>query len=140
MVAPTVNNTENILDISGISFENVGEEGEMLLNELIVDNEETVGEDNNNNVENVDIFSPGFASDCLETIEELGIENKENFLKSGGKNYNLIPCLNDSKYFISAISEIILENTAHWNSRFGINIDSDIEKSNEIANRYIANK
>lgn len=93
-----------------------------------------------NNLENMDIFSPGFASDCLETIEELGIENKENFLKNGGKNYNLIPCLNDSQYFISAISDIILENTAHWNSRFGINIDSDIEKSNEIANSYIAKK
>ena len=93
-----------------------------------------------NNLKNMDIFSPGFASDCLETIEELGIENKENFLKNGGKNYNLIPCLNDSQYFISAISDIILENTAHWNSRFGINIDSDIEKSNEIANSYIAKK
>lgn len=94
----------------------------------------------NDHVENVDVFSPGFASDCLETIEELGIENKENFLKNGGKNYNLIPCLNDSKYFISAISKIIIENTSHWNSRFRKNIDSDIEKSNEIANKYIVNK
>lgn len=59
MVAPTVNNTESVLDISGISFESVGEEGEMLLNELIVDNEETVGEDNNNNVDNVGIWSGG---------------------------------------------------------------------------------
>ena len=35
----------------------------------------------NNNLENMDIFSPGFASDCLETIEELGIENKKTFEK-----------------------------------------------------------
>jgi ferrochelatase len=94
----------------------------------------------NNKIENVDIFSPGFASDCLETIEELGIENRENFLKNGGKNYNLIPCLNDSKYFISAISKIIIENTSHWNSRFDNNTDSNIKKSNEVANSYISHK
>ena len=43
----------------------------------------------------VDVISPAFAADCLETLEELDVENRELFLHSGGKDYHYIPCLND---------------------------------------------
>ena len=41
------------------------------------------------------VVTPAFVSDCLETIEEIGMEGKEDFLKAGGETYKLIPCLND---------------------------------------------
>ena len=44
---------------------------------------------------NILVICPGFASDCVETLEEINIQGKENFLKNGGKNFDLIPCLND---------------------------------------------
>ncbi len=42
------------------------------------------------------VICPGFASDCVETLEEINIQGKESFLKNGGKNFDLIPCLNDN--------------------------------------------
>jgi ferrochelatase len=48
-----------------------------------------------NKIESIDIICPGFISDCLETLEEIAILNKKEFLKNGGKNYNYIYCLNN---------------------------------------------
>jgi len=45
---------------------------------------------------NILVVCPGFASDCVETLEEINIQGKESFLKSGGENFDLVPCLNDS--------------------------------------------
>ncbi len=45
------------------------------------------------------IVSPSFVSDCLETLEELGVEGKETFLQAGGKNYTLVPCVNSDADF-----------------------------------------
>tara|TARA_B100000674_G_scaffold349126_1_gene292465 strand:+ start:41 stop:352 length:312 start_codon:yes stop_codon:yes gene_type:complete len=45
---------------------------------------------------NILIICPGFASDCVETLEEINIQGKETFIKNGGKNFESIPCLNDN--------------------------------------------
>ena len=55
----------------------------------------------------IDIISPAFACDCLETLEELAIENKALFLESGGKKYHYIPCLNDSDAHISLLAALV---------------------------------
>ena len=47
-------------------------------------------------IKNLLVICPGFASDCVETLEEINIQGKESFLKSGGVNFELIPCLNDN--------------------------------------------
>ena len=47
-------------------------------------------------VASVDVICPGFAVDCLETLEEMAVENRDLFLQAGGKHYQYIPCLNDS--------------------------------------------
>ncbi len=57
-------------------------------------------------VTSVDIICPGFVSDCLETLEEIAILNKEVFLNAGGVCYNYIPCLNDSNDFIKVLSNL----------------------------------
>ena len=54
----------------------------------------------------VDVFCPGFVSDCLETLEELGITARRKFLEAGGTELNLIPCLNESPEWIEALRRI----------------------------------
>ena len=55
-----------------------------------------------------DVVCPGFPSDCLETLEELGIGAKKAFLEAGGKEFNLIPCLNEDDRWIEALADIAL--------------------------------
>ncbi|MBC7490006.1 MAG: ferrochelatase [Glaciimonas sp.] len=62
----------------------------------------------------VHVICPGFTSDCLETLEEIGIEAKADFLKAGGKEFNLIPCLNQSKAWINALVILAEEQLTGW--------------------------
>jgi ferrochelatase len=54
----------------------------------------------------VDVFCPGFVSDCLETLEELGIRARAKFREAGGGEFHLVPCLNESPRWIAALAEI----------------------------------
>ncbi|HET8701026.1 MAG TPA: ferrochelatase [Nitrococcus sp.] len=65
-------------------------------------------------VKRVDLICPGFAVDCLETLEENDIFNHERFLAAGGREFHYIPCLNDRPDHISALIEIIRQNLAGW--------------------------
>lgn len=58
-------------------------------------------------IKKLDIISPAFSVDCLETLEEIAVQGKELFLQSGGEVYNFIPCLNDSKQHIDLMQELI---------------------------------
>lgn len=58
-------------------------------------------------VASVDVVCPGFATDCLETLEEIAIENRSTFLEAGGKKYHYIPALNDSDAHIRMLVEIV---------------------------------
>ena len=64
----------------------------------------------------VDVFCPGFVADCLETLEEIGIENRAAFQSAGGKAFNLIPCLNERHEWIQALARIAAENLHGWAS------------------------
>ena len=57
----------------------------------------------------VDVVCPGFVSDCLETLEEIGIEGRRAFLAAGGTKFSLIPCLNESSEWIDALARIVRE-------------------------------
>jgi len=57
----------------------------------------------------VDVVCPGFVSDCLETLEEIGIEGRRAFLAAGGEEFSLIPCLNESSGWIDALARIVRE-------------------------------
>ncbi|HEX7652109.1 MAG TPA: ferrochelatase [Verrucomicrobiae bacterium] len=59
-----------------------------------------------NGIKKLLIMSPAFVSDCLETIEELGIRGKESFLEAGGQGYELIPCLNEHPAWIQALENM----------------------------------
>ena len=66
------------------------------------------------NIKNVDVICPGFAADCLETLEEIQMENKALFIEAGGKNFNYIACLNDSENHINALCEILTAHMFGW--------------------------
>lgn len=62
-------------------------------------------------IKNVDVVCPGFSVDCLETLEEIAIANREIFLEAGGNNYRYIACLNDSDAHVEVMYDLI--ETAH---------------------------
>jgi protoporphyrin/coproporphyrin ferrochelatase len=65
-------------------------------------------------VKNLAIVTPGFAADCLETLEEIAGENAEIFHHAGGKNFAAIPCLNDSEAGMAVISHVTLRELKGW--------------------------
>lgn len=65
-------------------------------------------------VSSVDVFCPGFASDCLETLEEIAIQNREIFIEAGGKSFSYIEALNDSPEHIQALADIVSPVISQW--------------------------
>ena len=65
-------------------------------------------------IKKINIISPGFSADCLETLEELKIENREYFEEAGGEEYHYIPCLNDSPNHINMIADLIKKHSQGW--------------------------
>ncbi|MFK7978023.1 MAG: ferrochelatase [Halioglobus sp.] len=65
-------------------------------------------------VKSVQVICPGFSSDCLETIEEIDIENREYFEGAGGERYEYIPCLNSSTAHIECLTGIVSKQAADW--------------------------
>ena len=58
-------------------------------------------------IKNLLVVCPGFASDCVETLEEINIQAKESFLENGGENFDLIPCLNDTSGHIKLFEKLV---------------------------------
>ncbi|MEP6558079.1 MAG: ferrochelatase [Burkholderiales bacterium] len=65
-------------------------------------------------VRRVDVLCPGFASDCLETLEEISIEGRKAFIDAGGKQFHYIPCLNDDGDWIGALGFLAERHLAGW--------------------------
>jgi ferrochelatase len=62
----------------------------------------------------VDVICPGFAGDCLETLEEIGMEGKATFMGSGGSEYHYIPALNERDEWLHALSDIAERHLQGW--------------------------
>jgi ferrochelatase len=65
-------------------------------------------------VQRVDVICPGFPADCLETLEEIAMEGKADFLKAGGKAYHYIPALNEDGAWINALSNLVERHLSGW--------------------------
>ncbi len=65
-------------------------------------------------IKRVDVVCPGFVADCLETLEEIAMEGKEEFQHAGGGEYHYIPCLNDRNDWMHALTDLVLENLHGW--------------------------
>jgi len=75
------------------------------------DTEETLVHLARKGVKNLSLIAPGFASDGVETLEEIGLRAMERFRASGGENITLVPCLNASDASIDMLENLINENT-----------------------------
>lgn len=60
------------------------------------------------------VVSPAFISDCLETLEELALEGREQFMEAGGEAYSVVPCLNDSEGAIDVIEDVVRREVSGW--------------------------
>ena len=65
-------------------------------------------------VKNLAIITPGFSSDCLETLEEIAMENAGIFKEHGGENFAAIPCLNDSSEGMAVIRDVVARELQGW--------------------------
>ena len=65
-------------------------------------------------VARVDLICPGFTSDCLETLEEISMEAREDFLAAGGKVFHYIACLNESPRWIAAMASLVEAHAGGW--------------------------
>ncbi|MFH2139290.1 MAG: ferrochelatase [Pseudomonadota bacterium] len=62
----------------------------------------------------VDVVCPGFVADCLETLEEIAMEGKEEFQHAGGGDYHYIPCLNARDDWMHALTDLVMDNLQGW--------------------------
>jgi protoporphyrin/coproporphyrin ferrochelatase len=71
------------------------------------------------------VAMPGFTSDCLETLDEIGRESREVFLHAGGERMHVCPCLNDHPAWIDALVTLVLEEGRGWISHLRLSIPHD---------------
>ena len=65
-------------------------------------------------VKRVDVACPGFATDCLETLEEIAMEGRASFLQAGGGEFHYIPTTNDTPAWMTALTLLAMENLEGW--------------------------
>ena len=65
-------------------------------------------------VKRIAVVAPGFSADCLETLEELDMENRAKFLEHGGEKFTYVPCLNDSAGGMQVIESVVRREFAGW--------------------------
>ena len=74
------------------------------------------------------IICPGFSADCLETLEEIDIQNRDFFTEAGGKEFSYIPALNNASEHIEVLSNIIESHTQGWQMET-IDLNKRIERA-----------
>lgn len=72
----------------------------------------------------VQVICPGFSADCLETLEEIALQNRDIFLAAGGGEFEYIPALNTREDHIKALSDIVLEHSAGWHEQHTAEADT----------------
>ncbi len=74
----------------------------------------TVAELARSGVRNLAVIMPGFSADCLETLEEIAVENARLFREHGGRNFAALPCLNDSAAGMEVIRQLVVRELQSW--------------------------
>ncbi|NLH80941.1 MAG: ferrochelatase [Phyllobacteriaceae bacterium] len=75
---------------------------------------DTVAELARSGVKRLVVITPGFVADCLETLEEIGIENAEVFRKNGGEKFHRVACLNDGPLGLDVIETVVRRELGGW--------------------------
>ncbi len=88
-----------------------------------------------NKISSVDVFCPGFSADCVETLEEINILNRDIFIQAGGDDFNYIPALNECEDHIDAIYDLIMQHMQGW-PLLGVNEYSKLEQNKLTQQQY----
>jgi len=86
-------------------------------------------------IKNIQVICPGFSADCLETIEEIGKENRRYFEEAGGQKFAYIKCLNDREDHTKALADLVMQHLQGWDN---VVDDKDLEKVKENATQLDA--
>lgn len=65
-------------------------------------------------IKHIDLICPGFSADCLETIEEINVENREIFMHAGGEKFHYIEALNDSAAHVQSLAAVVHQHISGW--------------------------
>ena len=91
-------------------------------------------------IKSVNVVCPGFSADCLETLEEIDIQNRDFFINAGGESFNYIPALNERPEHIEFLSNIICQHaqgwpefSSEWNSE---EIEQGLVKTRALADKF----
>lgn len=76
--------------------------------------EELLKELGREGIQGVDLMCPGFAADCLETLEEIALRAKETFQEAGGQAFHYVPALNDQPAHLDLIEDLVMRNLGGW--------------------------
>jgi len=80
--------------------------------------DQTVAQLGQQGIGRLDVICPGFSADCLETLEEIAMQNAELFLESGGESLRYIPALNDRDYHVSFLTDLVQQHLGGWPVEF----------------------
>ncbi|OED40972.1 ferrochelatase [Chromatiales bacterium (ex Bugula neritina AB1)] len=86
----------------------------------------------------VDLICPGFSADCLETIEEINVENREIFMEAGGERFNYIDALNDSPNNIDSLCKLLRLHASGWPEAQQDNTHNDATRLSQSRERALA--
>ena len=86
-----------------------------------------------NGTKRIDIICPGFAADCLETLEEIADEGRETFLHAGGNSFNYLPIANDTPAYVGALTEVARQHLQGWVSDDGSFDRDGAARANEMS-------
>ncbi len=86
----------------------------------------------------LDVVCPGFAVDCLETLEEIAMQNRDFFVGAGGKNLRYIPALNDSEGQVRSLASLVFKHTQGW-PEFAVDYDAAAYREKRINAQQRAN-
>ncbi|MDD3576460.1 MAG: ferrochelatase [Halothiobacillus sp.] len=89
-------------------------------------------------IKHIAVICPGFSADCLETIEEIGQENREYFEEAGGEIYHYIPALNDRDDHLDALTHLIRRHTQGWIEHSGYDAQADAQERDRVRANAIA--
>ena len=79
-------------------------------------------------IKRVDVICPGFIADCLETLEEIAIEVRAEFIAAGGKEFNYIPCLNESPAWMRGLAEIAEQHLIGWPTMITVSVREELKQ------------
>ena len=83
------------------------------------------------------VICPGFSADCLETLEEMAMANRDLFIENGGERYDYIPCLNDDAAHITLLRDLVRQNGQGW-PEFNVFDEQANERAGEQADNGLS--